>query len=182
MLRLMISDSRPRKLLPDGPRRKIIAWRLTIQARRWLMWVSKHQKLRERGNWNLHFKKFDPPHFRLGWVHLGWSSHRMWGARDLQLPPRLSPFSTFLLRPLVTHEEGGTGTYVDWIQYLYSRFASIDPVEHLVDFSVRPFADGLDYFPGVCGVWKVVKDNGFPWLWKHLQERSPAGDKHTGHC
>lgn len=65
------------------------------------------------------------------------------------------------------------GTHVDGIQDLHSGFASIPLVQHLVDFSVGPFPDGLDDLPGVSGVRKVVKDDGFPRLWKHLQERSP---------
>ena len=51
---------------------------------------------------------------------------------------------------------------MDGIQYLHSCFTSIDLVEHLVDFSVRPFPDCLDDFPCVGGIWKVVKDNRFP--------------------
>lgn len=53
-------------------------------------------------------------------------------------------------------------TYMDGIQYLYSRFTSIEFVEHLVDLSVGPFPDCLDDVPGVSGIWKVVKDNRFP--------------------
>lgn len=53
-------------------------------------------------------------------------------------------------------------TYMDGIQYLHSCFTSINFVEHLVDFAVRPFPDRLDDFPGVSGIWKVVKDNRFP--------------------
>lgn len=46
----MIFYSHLRELLPDRLKRIIIAWRLTVQAKRLLMWVSKHQKLREWGN------------------------------------------------------------------------------------------------------------------------------------
>ena len=63
---------------------------------------------------------------------------------------------------------------MDGIQYLHRCFTSIYFVENLVDLPVRPLPDGLDDFPGVSGIWKVVKDDGFPRLWKHLQERSPA--------
>lgn len=51
---------------------------------------------------------------------------------------------------------------MDGIQNLHSRFASVALLQHLVDFSVGPFPDGLDDFPGVGGVRKVVKDNRFP--------------------
>lgn len=53
-------------------------------------------------------------------------------------------------------------THMDGIQYLYSSFTPIVLVQHLVDLSVGPFPNGLDDFPGVSGVRKVVKDNGFP--------------------
>lgn len=57
---------------------------------------------------------------------------------------------------------GNVWTHVDGIQYLHGSFASIVFVQHLVDFSVGPFPDGLDDFPGVSGIRKVVKDNRFP--------------------
>lgn len=69
-------------------------------------------------------------------------------------------------------------SYVNGIQNLHSCFTSISFVEDLVNFSVGAFPDCLYDFPGVSGIRKVVKDNRFPWLWKHLQERSPIRRKH----
>lgn len=56
----------------------------------------------------------------------------------------------------------GVPPYVDGVQYLHGGFASVDFVEHLVDLAVRALPNGLDDFPGVGGIRKVVKDNGFP--------------------
>lgn len=64
-------------------------------------------------------------------------------------------------------------THMDGIQYLHSCFASILFVEHFVDFPVCAFSNCLNDFPCVGGIRKVVKDNRFSWLWKHLDERSP---------
>lgn len=51
---------------------------------------------------------------------------------------------------------------MDRIQYLHSCFTSIYFIKHLIDFSIGPFANCLDDFPGVGRIWKVVKDNRFP--------------------
>lgn len=48
---------------------------------------------------------------------------------------------------------------MDGIQYLHGGFASIALVQHLVDFSIGSFPDGLDDLPGVSGIRKIVKNN-----------------------
>lgn len=69
---------------------------------------------------------------------------------------------------------------MDGVQYLHGRFAAVELVEHLVDFSVGPLADGLDDVPGLGGIREVVEDDGFPRLWKHLEERSPVRENAPG--
>lgn len=52
--------------------------------------------------------------------------------------------------------------YVDGVQDLHGGFASVRFAQHLVDLAVRALPNGLDDLPGVGGIRKVVKDNGFP--------------------
>lgn len=65
-------------------------------------------------------------------------------------------------------------TYMDGVEDLHRRFTAVFFVENFVDFPVGSLPDGLNDFPGAGRIWKVVKDDRFPGLWKHLQEISPV--------